>query len=50
MPASKFSIRLDAMDEVSEAVITHLQTMTEEERIFVLKYIHALKDLREVTA
>ena len=40
----------DALDNVSEAVITHLQTMTGEERVMTLKYIHALKDFREVTA
>ena len=28
----------------------HLETMTEEELIMTLKYIHALKDFREVTA
>ena len=37
----------DALDNVSEAVITHLQTMTEEERIMTLKYIRALKGFRE---
>lgn len=36
-------------DNVSEAIIAHLQTMTEEERILTLKYIHALKDFREMT-
>ena len=40
----------DALDNVSEEVITHLQTMTEEERNMTLKYIHALKGFREVTA
>lgn len=39
----------DALDNVSEAIITHLQTMTEEERVMTLKYIHALKDFREVS-
>lgn len=34
------------MDSVTKAINTHLETMTEEERIMVLKYIHALKDLR----
>ena len=33
-------------DSVTKAIESHLETMTEEERIFVLKYIHALKDLR----
>lgn len=40
----------DALDSVSAAIITHLQTMTEEEKVMTLKYIHSLKDLREVTA
>ena len=40
----------DAMDTVSAAIINHLQTMTEEERVMTLKYIHALKDFREVPA
>ena len=40
----------DSLDNVSEAIITHLQTMTEEERVMTLKYIHALKDFREVPA
>lgn len=39
----------DALDNVSAAIINHLQTMTEQERIMTLKYIHALKDFREVT-
>lgn len=39
----------DALDNVSSAIINHLQTMTEQERIMTLKYIHALKDFREVT-
>ena len=33
-------------DNVTNAINTHLETMTEKERIMVLKYIHALKDLR----
>lgn len=33
-------------DSVTKAIEAHLETMTEEERIFVLQYIHALKDLR----
>ena len=33
-------------DNVTNAISTHLETMTEEERIMVLKYIHALKDFR----
>lgn len=40
----------DALDDVSEAVIRHLQTMTEEERVVTLRFIHSLKDFREVTA
>lgn len=40
----------DALDSVSAAIIDHLQTMTKEERVMTLKYIHALKDFREVTA
>ena len=40
----------DAMDTVSAAIINHLQTMTESELVMTLKYIHALKDFREVTA
>lgn len=40
----------DSLDNVSEAVITHLQTMTEEERVMTLRFIHSLKDFREVTA
>jgi hypothetical protein len=40
-------IRRGAMkDNVTNAINTHLETMTEEERIMVLKYIHALKDFR----
>lgn len=39
----------DALDNVSAAIINHLQTMTEQERVMTLKYIHALKDFREVT-
>ena len=39
----------DALDSVSAAIITHLQTMTEEAKVMTLKYIHSLKDLREVT-
>lgn len=31
---------------ISKAIVNHLNTMTEEERIMVLKYIHALKDFR----
>lgn len=33
-------------DSVTKAINTHLETMTESERVMVLKYIHALKDLR----
>lgn len=33
-------------DNVSKAINHHLQTMTEQERVMVLKYIHALKDFR----
>lgn len=33
-------------DSVTKAINTHLETMTEKERVMVLKYIHALKDLR----
>ena len=40
----------DALDSVSFAILNHLQSMTENERTMTLKYIHALKDLREVTA
>lgn len=36
-------------NEVIQAINRHLETMTEKEQILVLKYIHALKDLREVT-
>ena len=39
----------DALDSISVAILNHLQSMTENERIMTLKYIHALKDLREVT-
>lgn len=39
----------DALDSVSAAIITHLQTMAEEEKVMTLKYIHALKDFRDVT-
>ena len=38
----------DALDDVSEAVIRHLQTMSEEERVMTLRFIHSLKDFREV--
>lgn len=34
------------MDTVTKAINTHLVTMTESERVMVLKYIHAVKDLR----
>ena len=37
-------------NEVIQAINRHLETMTEEEQIMTLKYIHALKDFREVTA
>lgn len=40
----------DTLDSVSAAIIDHLQTMTEEERVMTLKYIHSLKDFREVSA
>ena len=40
----------DALDSVSAAIINHLQTMTEEERVMTLKFIHSLKDFREVSA
>ena len=40
----------DALDPTNAAIINHLQTMTESERIMTLKYIHALKDFRDVTA
>ena len=40
----------DSLDNVSEAVITHLQTMTEEERVMTLRFIHSLKDFQEVVA
>lgn len=33
------------MDTVTKAINAHLETMTESERVMVLKYIHALKDL-----
>lgn len=33
-------------NEVIKAINTHLETMTEEELIMVLKYIHALKEFR----
>ena len=33
-------------DSVTRAINTHLENMTEEERVMVLKYIHALKDFR----
>ena len=36
-------------NEVIQAINRHLETMTEEEQIMTLKYIHALKDFREVT-
>ena len=35
-------------NEVIQAINRHLETMTEEERVMTLKYIHALKDFREV--
>lgn len=41
---------LDALDSVSAAIISHLQTMTGTERTLTLKYIEDLKDFREVTA
>lgn len=37
-------------NELIQAINCHLETMTEEELIMTLKYIHALKDFREVTA
>ena len=40
----------DALDSASASIIGHLQTMTEEERVMTLKYIHALKDFREGAA
>ena len=39
----------DALDSVSSAIISHLQSMTEDEKVMTLKYIHSLKDFREVT-
>ena len=36
-------------NEVIQAINRHLETMTEEEQIMILKYIHALKDFREVS-
>ena len=40
----------DTLDDVSAAVISHLQTMTEEERVMTLRFIHSLKDFREVSS
>jgi len=37
-------------NEVIQAINRHLETMTENELVMTLKYIHALKDFREVTA
>jgi len=37
-------------NDVIRAINRHLETMTENELVMTLKYIHALKDLREVTA
>lgn len=36
-------------NEVIRAINRHLETMTEEELVMTLKYIHALKDFREAT-
>lgn len=33
-----------------QGINRHLETLTEEELIMTLKYIHALKDFREVRA
>ena len=33
-----------------QAINGHLETMTENELVMTLKYIHALMDFREVTA
>ena len=40
----------DALDPVSAGILVHLQSMTENERIMTLKYIHALKDFQEVSS
>jgi len=37
-------------EKLIQAINGHLETMTESELVMTLKYIHALKDLREVTA
>jgi len=37
-------------NEVIQAINRHLKTMTKSELVMTLKYIHALKDLQEVTA
>ena len=37
-------------NEVIQAINRHLETMTESELVMTLKYIHALKDFREVEA
>ena len=37
-------------NEVIQAINRHLETMTEEERVMTLRFIHSLKDFREVTA
>lgn len=37
-------------NEVIQAINRHLETMSESELVMTLKYIHALKDFREVTA
>lgn len=38
------------LDPVSASILEHLQTMTEEEQVMVLRFIHSIKDFREVTA
>lgn len=37
-------------DNLIQGINRHLTDMTEAELIMVLKYIHAVKDFREVTA
>ena len=37
-------------ESIIKAIDRHLLNMTENELIMTLKYIHALKDFREVTA
>lgn len=37
-------------EKLIQAINGHLETMTESELVMTLKYIHALKDFREVKA